>query len=142
MDRCCGELLKQATTERLIADYSQARIAMDYRRIAALLHPQARFIMPANASASPFSGECRGREHICELMRQSDAMLEFYDVRILDALIDGCRAPVRWSAMHRNRGTGAALSVSGCAFITQADGLINEYIHYVDTATINELAKQ
>ncbi len=133
---------EECTTRRLIAEYARARVTMDYSRIAALLHPDARFIMPANKSTSLFSGECRGRELICNLMRQSDAQLEFYDTNVFGTIVQGNRAAVQWSAMQRNRGTGAALQVSGCAFITQENGLVTEYVHYCDTATINELAQQ
>lgn len=131
----------EVVTRQVVEEYAQARMSMDYRRVHAILHPDARYVMPANPNTSLFSGACCGREHICELMRQSDAMIEFYDARILDILIEGNRAAARWSTMQRNRGSGAAMPVSGCAFITQSGGLITEYVHYVDTAAINELAK-
>jgi ketosteroid isomerase-like protein len=133
---------RDAVTRQLVEEYTQARIAMDYRRIAAVLDPDAVYEMPANPATSVYSGECRGRDNICELMRQCDAMLELRESRILDVLIDGERAAVRWSTLQRNRGTGDAVPVYGCAFITQRDGLITRYVNYVDTATINELAKQ
>lgn len=136
------EGLERSTTRQVVDDYIAARIALDYREIAKLLHPDARFVMPANTGHSLFSGECCGRELICELFRQSDALLEFYDAQILDVLIDGNKAAVRWFTMQRNRGAGDPLPVSGCAFITQVGGLITEYVHYVDTATINELARR
>lgn len=129
-------------TRQIIKGYSQARAAMDYRRVGAYLHPDARYIMPANANTSVFSGECHGREVICELMRQSDALIEFYDLKLEGVIVEGNRAAVRWKTLQRNRGTGAAMPVSGCAFITQVDGLITEYVHYCDTATIDALAKR
>ena len=130
----------EAQTRLLISEYAAARIAMDYRKVAGLLHPDARYIMPTNSKIPHFSGECAGRDHICELMRQSDAVLEFYNSRVFDPVISGNRAAIRWETTQRNRGTGTALKVAGSAFITQDDGLIIEYIHYCDTATVEALA--
>lgn len=133
---------REAQTRQVIEDYVEARTAMDYPRISELLHPDARWIMPASCRATRFSGACSGRENICNLLREWDAQIQFFDAKVLDMLIDGNRGVTRWTARQRNRGTGATLLISGCGVFTQVDGLITEYYHYVDTAAINELAKR
>ena len=129
-------------TKNLVQAYASARIALDYAAMAALLHPEARFVMPANSLTSAFAGECRGRDNICEMLRQADAMLEFYDVRILDLLIDGNKAVTRWTSTQRNRGGGPSQRIRGCAFFTQENGLIIENIRYCDTAAVHALVTQ
>ncbi len=128
-------------THNIIAQYAKARAAMDYARIRELLHPDARFVMPGNFKTAFFGGECRGRDNICDLLRHTDAQIEFFDVEVVDAIVDGVKAAVRWRTQQRNRGSGSPMTLEGCSVLTQKNGLIFEYFNYCDTATICALAE-
>lgn len=128
-------------TARIVNSYAAARAARDYNALRELFHPDASFIMPAFKSSAYFRGECRGRDQICAMMKQTDTLLQFYDESVVSVVVEGNKAAVEWSAMFRNRGAGRALPIAGCAMLTIEDGKVKKYVHYVDTAAIDVLIK-
>ena len=128
-----------AETLRVLQDFAAARLKRDYARLVTIFHPDARFVLPSSQPLAYFGGECHSARMICDMFRQSDALLESYDFKLYPPLIDGNHGAARWDTMQRNRGTGNGVLLSGAGFLTQVDGLITEYFEFFDTAAVATL---
>ena len=68
------------------------------------------------------------------LMQGMIATFELTDFTILEMLIDGASAAVRWQATIHYTGTGQIFSTELADFITIANGQVISFIEFLDTA--------
>jgi ketosteroid isomerase-like protein len=80
-----------------------------------------------------------GLPAIIDIVRQIDTTLEFVSFTIIELLIDGNEVGCRWSAVFRNRGTGAVVNLGVFDHIVVVDGRIKSYSEYFDTDAFGRL---
>jgi ketosteroid isomerase-like protein len=74
-----------------------------------------------------------GKEAAIEAVRTIDKSLEFLSFEIVDLIVDGHEAALRWHAALRNRGTGAVGDLAVFDHIVFRDGRIARYEEFLDT---------
>jgi ketosteroid isomerase-like protein len=74
-----------------------------------------------------------GKEKTIEAARTIDTNLEFMSFEIVDLIIDGQEAALRWHARLRNRGTGVLGDLAVFDHIVIRDGRIARYEEFLDT---------
>ncbi len=75
-----------------------------------------------------------GHETIMSLMRTITDTFSLSDVKILDLLVDGNKAAVRWRATVNVMTTGQTVTTELAAFIQIADGKVVSFVEFLDTA--------
>jgi ketosteroid isomerase-like protein len=77
-------------------------------------------------------GELRGIEAFRENLRLTDIEYEPLGFEVLDILVDGETAAVRWRNSWRQRGTGRISTLDMAHFLRWRDGLVVELFEYLD----------
>ncbi len=68
------------------------------------------------------------------LMQNMIASFELSDFSVVEMLIDGAQAAVRWQATVHHTGTGQVFTTELADFITVAGGQVTSFIEFLDTA--------
>ena len=76
----------------------------------------------------------KGKFDIKNLMQGMIAGLDLTDFTIVEMLIDGPSAAVRWRATIHHTGTGQIFKTELADFITIANGKVISFIEFLDTA--------
>jgi ketosteroid isomerase-like protein len=76
----------------------------------------------------------KGDAGIRSLMQGMIASFELSDFTILDMLIDGSGAAVRWEATIHYPVTGQIFTTEIADFITMDNGQVTSFIEFIDTA--------
>jgi ketosteroid isomerase-like protein len=125
--------LERDSIAALIREFWRARLkdaATAIRRYAA---PDVAFGVLSGGEGPSTWRIFEGLEEVTEAVRGIDVNLEFQSFEIVDLIIDGGRAALRWHARLRNRGTGVQGDLAVFDLISVADGLITDYIEFFDT---------
>jgi ketosteroid isomerase-like protein len=84
----------------------------------------------------PFARRHSGIEEVAALIAGIDMEFEMLNQDIVELLVDGDRAAVRWLSTSRHRGTGAWVSVEALDHLILRHGKIASVTEFFDTAAI------
>ncbi|MGO8842605.1 MAG: nuclear transport factor 2 family protein [Methyloceanibacter sp.] len=120
--------------EDLLEELYAARVRGDLDALAKLFARHATFQVAGSDQASPMPTLVKGHAGIMSLMQGMIATFELSDFAILEMLIDGASAAIRWQATIHYTGTGQIFSSELADFITTDNGQVVSFIEFLDTA--------
>ena len=120
--------------ENLLEELYAARVRGDLETITRLFAANATFQIAGTDDASPMPTLVKGNAGITSLMQGIITNFEVSDFTILEMLIDGPSAAVRWQATFMYTKTGRMFATELADFITVADGKVASFIEFLDTA--------
>jgi ketosteroid isomerase-like protein len=122
------------TIENLLEELYAARVRGDLETITRLFAANAIFQVAGTDDASPMPTLVKGSAGITSLMQGMITNFEVSDFTILEMLIDGPSAAVRWQATFHYTRTGRMFATELADFITVAGGKVVSFIEFLDTA--------
>jgi ketosteroid isomerase-like protein len=120
--------------EDLLEELYAARVRGDLETVTKLFAANATFQVAGSDQASPMPVLVKGNAGIKNLMQGMIASFELTDFTIVEMLIDGPSAAVRWRATVHHTGTGQIFTTELADFITIANGQVISFIEFLDTA--------
>jgi len=120
--------------EAFVKKLYAARVDGDMDALSQAFAENATFQIACSPEYSMLSSLAEGHETVMSLMRTIVDTFSLSDVAILDLLIDGNKAAVRWRATVNVMTTGQTVTTEIGAFIEIADGKVVSLIEFVDTA--------
>jgi ketosteroid isomerase-like protein len=120
--------------EDLLEEFYAARVRGDLDTVAKLFAANATFQVAGSDDASPMPTTVKGNAGIQNLMQSMIASFELSDFTIIEMLIDGGSAAVRWQATIHYTKTGKIFTTELADFITVANGQVTSFIEFLDTA--------
>jgi ketosteroid isomerase-like protein len=126
------ELERDAITA-LLKDFWRSRLKDSAAAIRRYAAPDVTFGVLSGGEGPSTWRIFEGLEAVLEAVRGIDVNLEFQSFEIVDLIVDGGRAALRWHAQVRNRGTGVLGDLAVFDLISVSDGLITDYIEFFDT---------
>jgi ketosteroid isomerase-like protein len=125
--------LDRDAIDRLIRSFWSLRLANAPEAVRRHAAPDVIFRILGNPGGG--EGYCvfEGQDAVIESVRFIDTNLEFVSFDIVDLIVDGPRAALRWHATVRHRGTGVVGDLAVLDLITVEGGLITQYVEFFDT---------
>jgi len=111
-----------------------ARVDGDIDALSQLFAEDAVFQIAGSPEYSMLASLAEGHETVMSLMRTIVDTFSLSDVAILDLLVEGNKAAVRWRATVHVMTTGQTVTTEIAAFIEIAGGKVVSLIEFVDTA--------
>jgi ketosteroid isomerase-like protein len=127
-------MTNQQAIEDLLEELYAARVRGDLETVAKLFANNATFRVAGSDRASPMPALVKGNRRHQELDAGMIASFELSDFTIVEMLIDGGSAAVRWRATIHYTKTGQIFSTELADFITVAKGQVTSFIEFLDTA--------
>jgi ketosteroid isomerase-like protein len=126
--------MDRSEIEGLVKKLYAARVDGDIDALSQLFAENATFQIAGSPEYSMLASLAEGYETVISLMRTITDTFSLSDVAILDLLVDGNKAAVRWRATVHVMTTGQTVTTDIAAFIEVADGKVVSLIEFVDTA--------
>jgi len=120
--------------EAFVRKLYAARVDGDIDVLSQLFAEDAVFQIAGSPEYSMLASLAEGHETVISLMRTIVDTFSLSDVAILDLLVDGNKAAVRWRATVHVMTTGQTVTTELAAFIEMANGKVVSLIEFVDTA--------
>jgi ketosteroid isomerase-like protein len=120
--------------ENLLEELYAARVRGDLETVTRLFAANATFQVAGTGDASPMPTLVKGNAGITTLMQSMITNFEVSDFTIIEMLIDGPTAAVRWQATFMYTKTGRMFATELADFITVAGGKVVSFIEFLDTA--------
>jgi ketosteroid isomerase-like protein len=118
----------------LLEEFYAARVRGDLDTVGKLFADNATFQIAGSDQASPMPALLKGKPAIVKLMQGMIANFELSDFTVLEMLIDGASAAVRWQATVHYTRTGQVFSTELADFVTVAGGEVVSFVEFLDTA--------
>ena len=119
--------------EDLLEEFYAARVRGDLHAVAKLFAADAIFQVAGSDQASTMPMVVKGNAGIKTMMQGMIASFELSDFTIVEMLIDGGSAAVRWQATIHYTKTGQIFSTELADFLTIANGQVTSLIEFLDT---------
>jgi ketosteroid isomerase-like protein len=126
--------MDRSEIEALVKKLYAARVDGDIETLSRLFAENARYQISGSPEVSMLAAVAEGHETIMSLMRTITDTFSLSDVKILDLLVDGNKAAVRWRATVNVMTTGQTVTTELAAFIQIADGKVVSFVEFLDTA--------
>jgi ketosteroid isomerase-like protein len=120
--------------EAFVRKLYAARVDGDIDALSQLFAEDAVFQIAGSPEYSMLASLAEGHETVMSLMRTIVDTFSLSDVAILDFLVDGNKAAVRWRATVHVMTTGQTVTTEIAAFIEIVGGKVVSLIEFVDTA--------
>lgn len=120
--------------EDLLEELYAARVRGDLEGLRQLFAANATFQVAGSDQASPMPTLAKGNAGIMSLMQGMIATFELSDFTIMEMLIDGANAAVRWQATIHHTGTDQVFTSELADFIGTANGKVISFVEFLDTA--------
>ena len=126
--------MDRSEIEAFVRKLYAARVDGDMDALSQAFAENAVFQIAGSPETSMLASLAEGHETVMSLMRTIVDTFSLSDVKILDLLVDGDKAAVRWRATVHVMTTGQTVTTDLAAFIEIADGKVVSLIEFVDTA--------
>jgi ketosteroid isomerase-like protein len=122
------------TIENLLEELYAARVRGDLEALRKLFAANATFEVMGSDKASPMPMLVKGTPSVMGVLQNMIATFELSNFSVVEMLIDGASAAVRWQATVHHAGTGQVFSTELADFITIAGGQVTAFVEFLDTA--------
>ena len=126
--------MDRSETEAFIKTLYAARVEGDMDALAEAFAEHARFQIAGSPEASMLATFIEGREGVLGLIQTIVDSFVLEDFTVLDLLIDGNKAAVRWRATVQNVSSGDTYTTELADFIEFRDGKVVSFTEFLDTA--------
>jgi hypothetical protein len=124
----------------LVEHVLNLRADRSFESLQDLLDLRISYQLAGDRRLMPYAGSFIGRTNVCVALQSLDTEFEFSDFKIASPIAETACAAARWSARWHNRGTRDSALVEGFSQMRFADGLVSEWVDFIDTATASYLA--
>ena len=125
--------------EKLLKDAYAARKRGDVDGICACFAENPAFTMAGARETSPVALQCAEGPTFRTVMSGMIQTFEWLDHQILSMIIDGPKAAVHWRGRIRSALTGEEVVTELVDVVTVADGKIQSFVEFCDTALAAKL---
>lgn len=126
--------MDRSETEAFIKTFYEARVEGDMDRLAEAFADDARFQIAGSPEASMLATSIEGHDGVMGLIQTIVDSFALEDFTILDLMIDGNKAAVRWRATINNVTSGDTYTTELADFIEFRDGKVAVFTEFLDTA--------
>ena len=126
--------MDRSETEAFIKTLYAARVEGDMDALAEAFAEDARFQIAGSPEASMLATFIEGREGVLGLIQTIVDSFVLEDFAVLDLLIDGNKAAVRWRATVQNVSSGDTYTTELADFIEFRHGKVVSFTEFLDTA--------
>lgn len=126
--------MDESETEAFIKTLYAARVDGDMDGLGAAFADDARFQIAGSPEASMLATFVEGRDGVMGLIQTMVDSFALEDFAILDLLVDGNKAAVRWRATIHQVTSGETYETELADFIEIKDGKIVSFVEFLDTA--------
>jgi len=126
--------MDRSEIEAFVRKLYAARVEGDIDALSPLFAEDAVFQIAGSPEYSMLASLAEGYEMVMSLMRTIVDTFSLSNAAIVNLLIDGNKAAVRWRATVHVMTTGQTVTTEIAAFIEIADGKVVSLIEFVDTA--------
>jgi ketosteroid isomerase-like protein len=120
--------------EDLLEELYAARVRGDLEALRKLFAANATFQVMGSDTASPMPMLVKGSPSVMGVLQNMIATFEISDFTVVEMLIDGASAAVRWQATIHHTGTDEVFTTELADFITIANGQVTAFVEFLDTA--------
>jgi hypothetical protein len=131
-----GRALSMALVEHVLT----LRADHAFERLQDLLSLRISYQLAGDRRLMPYAGQFNGRTDVCVAFQALDTEFEFREFELGTPIAETASAAVRWSARWINRGTRDSALIQGFSHLRFADGLVVDWVDFIDTATASYLA--
>jgi len=124
----------------LIEHVLHLRADRAFDRLQDLIALRAAYQLAGDRRLMPYAGSFQGRTDICVAFQALDIEFEIRDFDLRQPIAETASAAARWSARWINRGTRDSALMHGFSHMRFADGLVVDWVDFIDTATASYLA--
>ncbi len=128
-----------AKIEQLIRGLWTERLYDATTAIQRCMSEDVRYRVLGGQASMPGPWLFNGRDAMIEAIGGIDRSIAFLDFRIVDLIVDGAEAALRWHATLRHRISGETAELSVFDLITVRDGQITDYTEFLDTESFHRL---
>lgn len=111
-----------------------------FDRLQDLLNLRVSYQLAGDRRLMPYAGSFSGRTDVCVAFQALDMEFEIRDLEIASPIAEHASAASRWSARWINRGTRDSARIHGFSHLRFVDGLVVDWVDFIDTATASYLA--
>ena len=131
-----GRALSMALAEHAL----NLRADRAFDQLQDLLGLNVSYKLAGDRRLMPYAGSFFGRTDVCVAFAALDMEFEIRDLEVGDFVAEPTSLAVRWSARWVNRGTRDCAFVPAFSLLRFADGLVVEWVDFLDTASASYLA--
>ena len=124
----------------LVEHVLNLRADRSFDRLQDLLSLRISYQLAGDRRLMPYAGSYLGRTDVCVAFQALDTEFEIRDFEMCAPLAETASAAARWSARWINRGTRDSALIHGFSQMRFADGMVAEWVDFIDTATASYLA--
>jgi ketosteroid isomerase-like protein len=128
------DMSDRQAVEDLLEELYAARVGGDLEVIGKLFAEDASFEIAGSNETSPMATLIKGSGRIMRLMQGMISAFELSDFTVVEMLIDGDQAAVRWRATIYHTKSRQVFTTELADFITIANGKVVSFIEFFDTA--------
>jgi ketosteroid isomerase-like protein len=126
--------MDRSEMETFIKKLYAARVDADMAALDEAFADNAKFQISGSPEASMVATFTEGREGVMGLIQMIVDIFDLSDFTILDLLIDGNKAAVRWRAAVTRADTGETFTTELADFLEIEDGKVVSFVQFLDTA--------
>ena len=126
--------MDRSETEAFIKRVFDARVEGDMDALANVFADDAKFQIAGSPEFSMLAAVAEGHDAVMGLFQTIVDSFELADVAILDLLVDGNKAAIRWRATACHVTTGESYTTELADFVELEGGKIISFIEFLDTA--------
>jgi hypothetical protein len=131
---------RRALSMALVEHVLTLRAERSFESLQDLLSLHVSYQLAGDRRLMPYAGSFSGRTDVCVAFQSLDTEFEFRDFKLGSPIAETSSAAARWSARWYNRGTRDSALVEGFSQMRFADGLVVDWVDFIDTATASYLA--
>jgi len=126
--------MENSAFEAFLKSFYAARVAGEPDELGEMFAENAKFQIAGSPEYSMLATKVQGRDGIVSLFRTIADSFGLEDFAVLDLLIDGNKAAVRWTARVQNITSGDSFATELADFIEIENGKIISLNEFLDTA--------
>lgn len=126
--------MDRSETETLIKQFYAARVGGDMEALGALFADGAKFTVAGSPAFSILATAAEGHEAVLSLLQTMTDSFVLEDFAVLESLIDGNKAAVRWRANVNVITAGQTYETELADFFVVEGGKLTSVTEFLDTA--------
>ena len=126
--------MDRSEIETVVKKLYAARVDGDMEALAEAYAGNITFQIAGSPENSILATVAEGHEEVMGVMQTMSDTLVLEDFAILDLVVDGNKAVVRWQATVHQPASGQAVTTQLADFIEIEDGKVVSFIEFLDTA--------
>ena len=135
-----ADMSRRALSMALAEHILNLRADRAFDKLQDLLSLKVSYKLAGDRRLMPYAGSFFGRTDVSVAFSSLDVEFEIRDLELGDFVAEASSVAVRWSARWVNRGTRDWAHVPAFSLLHFVDGIVVEWVDFVDTASASYLA--